>query len=195
MKVERVEKVCPTCGRVFTVLPCHAHRVYCSRPCFLTRPLLSLAERFWAKVDKGAGCWTWKGYQTKDGYGQLGVGDNIAYAHRVAWELTHGPIPVGLVICHHCDNPSCVNPAHLFLGTYTDNLRDCMAKGRFRNAGTMRLQLGERNGNRKLTTQAVLEIRARCVDRASIAALARQYGVAECTIRRVASREAWAHVH
>lgn len=92
-----------------------------------------LAERFWSKVDKTAGltgCWIWTGCTQVDGYGQIWVEDGMRPAHRVAFELVEGIIPVGLEVLHRCDNPICVNPFHLFTGTQSDNIRDCVAKGR-----------------------------------------------------------------
>ena len=95
----------------------------------------SLADRFWEKVDKGDNdkCWTWRGCHTPRGYGYIyvhGSDQRMRSAHRVAWELQHGAIPEGLEVCHICDNPRCVNSAHLFLGTRSDNVQDMMAKGR-----------------------------------------------------------------
>lgn len=82
---------------------------------------------FWSMVAKSDGCWVWTGTRWSTGYGRL-VGGRAA--HRVAWELTNGPIPRGLLVCHHCDNPPCCRPDHLFLGTSKDNAMDASAKGR-----------------------------------------------------------------
>jgi len=87
-------------------------------------------DRFWAKVQKTDGCWIWQGDRFAYGYGRIKVRPRTLLAHRVSWEIAHGPIPPGLFVCHHCDNPPCVNPAHLFLGTCDDNIRDRDRKGR-----------------------------------------------------------------
>jgi hypothetical protein len=99
-----------------------------------------LEPRFWSKVAKTTetDCWFWKASIDVNGYGQFGLAPGqfgaktwtMAKAHRVAWILTHGEIPPGMYLCHTCDMPRCVNPAHLFLGTQTDNMRDCVAKDR-----------------------------------------------------------------
>jgi hypothetical protein len=88
------------------------------------------AARFWSKVEKGQGCWTWTAGRNADGYGWFKISGGPKVAHRVAWELTNGPIPEGLIVRHRCDNPPCVNPGHLELGTHKDNRRDCSQRGR-----------------------------------------------------------------
>jgi hypothetical protein len=100
------------------------------------RVAASLAERFWANVSKGPGCWEWTASCHSTGYGQIGVGRKNRGAHQVAWELTFGPIEKdptkfrSVCVLHRCDNRKCCNPNHLFLGTHTDNMRDMVAKGR-----------------------------------------------------------------
>ena len=93
----------------------------------------SAEDRFWAKVDKTGDCWVWTGALTHSGYGKFKVRSyKVVLAHRWAYEVTHGPIPAGLFVCHRCDVPSCVRPSHLFVGTQTDNMKDAAAKGRVR---------------------------------------------------------------
>ncbi len=86
-------------------------------------------ERFWNKVYKTDTCWLWTAAKDKDGYGFFKVNQVMTKAHRMAYELAFGNFDKALFVCHSCDIPSCVNPKHLFLGTITDNNRDCTAKG------------------------------------------------------------------
>jgi hypothetical protein len=92
----------------------------------------SIHERFWEKVDDRdpGGCHEWCAGRDKDGYGVFTAWGRPQRAHRVAWILNRGSIPEGMLVCHHCDNPPCVNPDHLFLGTHLDNVSDCKEKGR-----------------------------------------------------------------
>jgi len=115
----------------------------------------SLAERFWEKVSKTATCWLWTAGSQKAGYGRFKVNGKLQGAHRVAYELTNGPIPAGLVLCHRCDNPQCVNPAHLFPGTHGDNARDAIQKGRRIVPTGSRRKKGCIGPNRQLTPERV----------------------------------------
>lgn len=95
---------------------------------------LMMEERFWIKVAMTADpdkCWEWQSSKCSTGYGKFSTVERTNdYAHRLAWVFTYGAIPKGLHVCHHCDNPPCVNPNHLFLGTHQDNMRDRELKGR-----------------------------------------------------------------
>lgn len=118
----------------------------------------AVVERFWAKVDRSGGlfeCWPWTAARFHDAagvpnYGMFAFRGRVWKASRVAWVLTHGEIPDGLTVCHTCDNPPCVNPAHLWLGTLTQNRRDSIAKGRHAH--------GTRVGGSKLTEGDVWDI-------------------------------------
>jgi hypothetical protein len=147
----------------------------------------TLEQRFWEKVDRSGECWNWTASLGTHGYGQIGVGGAVVAAYRVAWELTHGPIPKGLCVCHRCDNPKCVNPSHLFIGTQTENLRDMRMKGRARN----KPNFGHRNGNARLRDEDVASIRKRYASGESLRTLGRDYGVWHTTIADIVSRRTW----
>lgn len=144
-----------------------------------------LAERFarYVQKDDPSGCWLWTGSMSRN-YGQIGRHGRPLLAHRAAWELAHGDIPNGLYVLHRCDNGRCVNPAHLFLGTQRDNIRDMVAKGRDRFTG-------ERAYQAILTTEQVRTIRC---STESARAIAKRLGVAFQTISDVRRRKNWKHV-
>lgn len=149
---------------------------------FVSEPL---SKRFAKQIEKRGPdeCWPWKGGRNGEGYGRIYFDGNTHNAQRAAWILFRGPIPEGMFVCHSCDNPYCVNPAHLFLGTPTDNMRDRDAKGRQAR--------GERDGNAKLTEDNVRAIRRSCK---SIYALSDLFGVAPTTIACARNGTTWAHV-
>jgi len=146
----------------------------------------AVVDRFWSKVEKADGCWLWTAYCGKWGYGSFCVGDSMVLAHRVSYELAYGPIPDGLDVLHRCDNPPCVRPEHLFLGTDLDNARDMDSKGRRRPSP------GERNGNSKLSYEQVTEIRGLYAGGGwSWRKLARQFGVSHHQIGLIVRGRSW----
>ena len=153
----------------------------------------SLTERFWEKVDiRGkADCWPWTAYRSPHGYGRIGRGGKrgrIETASRLAWELRNGPIPDGLHVLHRCDNPACCNPAHLFLGTHGDNVRDMYAKGRANRPK------GERHCCARFTPEQVHEVRRLyATGLFSQRMLGARYGVSHKAIGNVVSRRTWGH--
>ena len=147
-----------------------------------------VAKRFEKYFRRGDGCWEWVGPRFASGYGAFhspGLPRRTLRAHRVAWELFRCPIPDGLYVLHRCDNPPCVNPDHLFLGSMGDNNRDCVAKGRHRT------RRGEDVSGSKLTNGVVQKIR---VSLLSNHKLARRINVSVSTVRRARIGQTWAHV-
>ena len=143
--------------------------------------------RFWAKVDKLGDCWLWTAGRLKDGYGAFRIftGNNTS-AHRFSWELHFGQIPAGMLVCHKCDVPLCVNPSHLFLGTPLDNTRDMMSK--------MRHSIGEQRPASKLTNQKVRAIRRLLAKGWRQAWLATLLGVDKTLISQISRGIIWTHV-
>lgn len=151
-------------------------------------------DTFWDKVDqKGPEeCWEWWPARENQ-YGKYWLNGERMGAHRAAWTLTNGPIPVGIEVCHSCDNPRCVNPAHLFLGTHQDNMRDAYTKGRIVQPPG-RPQRGERNGSAKLTEADVFAIRARHHDGETQTGIAQDFPVSQQQICDIVHRKCWTHI-
>lgn len=146
----------------------------------------TIQERFESKFTKSDGCWEWTAGKFWDGYGSFRVAERKQKAHRVAYQLYVGEIPEGLCVCHHCDNRKCVNPAHLFLGTSNENMRDRDNKGRVAS--------GEKSGRAKLTEEQVIEARARYKDGVHIVDLAKEFGVAQSTMSYIVHHLRWTKI-
>jgi hypothetical protein len=154
----------------------------------------TLEQRLDHCTDKSGGpdaCWPWTGNVGNHGYGQVTppMAPQQSLAHREAWKRANGPIPAGLFVCHKCDNPPCVNPRHLFVGTPADNMDDKVRKGRARGLS----RRGMAGPLAKLTNDQVRAIRA-MRSTATLTQIAQRYGVAFSTISRICRRETWSHI-
>lgn len=161
-----------------------------------------IGDRFWQYVDRkaGDGCWVWTGDHHRMGYGRIWERtpegrQRIRRAHHVSFEMMVGPIPPGMNVLHRCDNPPCVRPDHLFLGTHLDNMRDMVAKGRRRGGMRRGHRLpGARNARRKLTAKQVVAIRHRAASGERILDLAREHGFTYTGLKAVVDRKTWRYV-
>jgi len=149
-------------------------------------------RRFVEKILVDDGCWLWMASKQSKGYGQFRYNGTTKRAHRVSWELFVGEIPSGLCVLHHCDEPSCVNPAHLFLGTPLDNTRDMIRKGRDKHDPP---QIGEEHHNSKVTELDVIRMRElyssgnyRYTDLAAI------FNISKITVGNIIRKETWTHI-
>lgn len=161
------------------------------------RGIRPIAERFWKHVDKDGPqvrpelerCWLWTGIPDGHGYGQLKYGRNPQRnlkAHRISYEIHFGEITNGLSVLHRCDNPPCVNPAHLFLGTPSDNMQDASAKFRF--------PCGEDSHYSKLTETDVRQIWSRCLAGDTLSTIAADFGVSVGAVYYIKERKTWKHL-
>jgi hypothetical protein len=188
-------KICLNCACGFSKDPRYSRRYwerqkFCSQACAglyhakqapISRP--PIAEAFFTKVEKTATCWLWKGLTDADGYGAFPYAKRLYRAHRLSLELAGAVVPKGAFVCHHCDNPQCVNPAHLYVGTPQSNVADKVARGR--------VPRGEQRWWSKLTEQDVRAIRSASGTHASIA---EAYGVARSNVSLIKAGRIWGHV-
>lgn len=144
-------------------------------------------KRFWTKVEIGSAnaCWLWTAGKNAHGYGRISVGRKAVLAHRFAYELTYGKVPADMHVRHACDNPSCVNPAHLSIGTHQENMKDMVVRGRQQRVA------GTRKWSAKLTEADVELIRSRIADGATVVSMARAYGMHHSSIYRIRDRKNW----
>jgi len=159
--------------------------------------------RFWAKVEKSDGCWEWAGARMPWGYGNFTANGRTIGAHRFSYEAFVGDLKPGMFVCHRCDNPRCVRPSHLFLGTCKDNVDDMLRKGRHvsrtgNESGSRRhpkrRPRGEEHKTAKLTAVKVQQIRRLRNEGATQHALAKTFGVSRGAILAVLSGRTWRHV-
>jgi hypothetical protein len=151
------------------------------------------SEHFWSKVDRSAStaCWLWGDSVDRHGYGQYHVYGRRWAAHRFSWTISVGKIPDGIRVLHRCDNPPCVRPDHLFLGTPADNSADMVQKQRARQGVPTP---GEQHPNAKLTTAQVKAIRARRAAGEGPKSIAKDFGIRPASVGNIAARRAWRHV-
>jgi len=151
-----------------------------------------IEERFWKRVIKSADpdkCWDWSAFKTKKGYPMIarnGTGAGMVFAHRLSWVMANGEIERGMCVLHKCDNPSCTNPNHLFLGTRADNNRDKIAKQRHR--------FGERSERAKLTAESVREIVSRANAGEMRTSIANAFGITRGYVANLVSGRVWKHL-
>jgi hypothetical protein len=179
-------KKCRTCGTDF--IPHGTRNYYCSLDCV-----------FWSKVTKSTfdACWPWTGAMSKtNGYGVLKWNTKRYKAHQIAWKIYFGAVPVepnpsyhGICVLHKCDNPSCCNPNHLFIGTQTDNIKDMIIKRRRRS------YIGERNPSAVLSRHQVIEIKQLLENKTPTRAIAARYHVGNTTICHIKYGETWKDIH
>lgn len=137
------------------------------------------------------GCWEWTGHRNVDGYGLVTLNKRQILAHRVSWLLYRGPVPDGLFVCHHCDNPPCVNPAHLFVGTAADNSADMVRKGR---SPRPKVPRGGNNPACRLSEDDIHTARRLFGEGVSQTDIAKRLGVSQAHVSKIVNRTAWAHV-
>lgn len=163
MRLKAMQPPCPRCGLEFV--------------------------EFWSYVQMTDSCWIWNGYRDKTGYGRMTYEGKAMLTHRLAWIITFGNIPSKKNILHICDNPPCVNPAHLYVGTQAENVRDRVIRGR------SNYNRGEQCFNSKLNPSKVQAIRRKySTEKVSTYKLGEEFGVSHHTIRKVVQRRTWAHV-
>lgn len=148
---------------------------------------VSLQERFLAYVQQGPGCWEWTGNRDPRGYGRIGMNGKPILAHRMSWMLFRHDITADQHVCHHCDNPSCVKPEHLFLGDAAMNCADKIAKNRMKYG----VSRGTAHGCSKLTEDQVREIRS---STGASRIVAEKYGISGRTVREIRTRQSWRHI-
>lgn len=189
--VQKIRKCCAFCGNYFLAKP---HKVkigrakYCSNPCKNNSRKKPLSERFWEHVVKSDGCWEWNGGKAVHGYGSIHDDNGHQLrSNQASWILHHGPIPEGLWILHKCDNPPCVRPDHLYLGTHQDNMRDLILRGKGKGAA----MVGSKNVHAKLREKDIPMIYKLNELGISYTAIGRMFRVKRNAIKSIIIGKSW----
>ena len=186
-------RICPTCQKIFHPNKWQiraGYALYCGKQCHIKaqyhRPKIPIIDRFFRYTLIGDDCWEWTGLKRPLGYGILHLENDFRKkisAHRFSYLTFCGAIPEGMFVCHHCDNPSCVRPGHLFLGTPNDNIQDAKKKGR--PLGTRTKLYGLKNPKAKLTSAQIKEIRALVGNDRARGKIHERYGISPGYLRKI----------
>lgn len=187
-KITRVTLQCRECKGDFTREPNQirgGRKYFCSRECSFKHGK-PFEKKFWAKVQKTETCWLWTGTVNNKGYGETRYEGRFALSHRVSFIIHKGPIPEGMVVRHRCDNPPCLNPKHLELGTIAENTKDKIMK--------QRQAQGTTQGHAKFTEQTLREAKRLRSDGWTYLELERHFNISRQTISKAVRGETWRHV-
>lgn len=185
-RITQIMVSCAKCSKPFSVeLNRKETARFCSKSCIYEYRHIEAVGRFWGNVDKTESCWLWTGLRDKNGYGYMSFKNRNTRAHRFAYKLEHGDIPQGYCVMHLCDNPPCVRPDHLRIGTNADNTRDKVQK--------RRQQKGAQIHTAKLTEAQVHQIIELSESRTA-GELAREFHVSLCAIYDVRRGNSWKHL-
>ena len=161
----------------------------------LKREFCSTRCRLLGSIVKKNGCWEWKGSLHPNGYAYATnyETNKREHVHRISYRIFKGEIPIGLYVCHHCDNRKCIAPDHLFIGTAKENMQDAKAKGRLEHIKLLQSK-GEKNGSSKLKESEVREIKKLISNGEKVAVISRKYKVSWSTINSIKRNETWGHI-
>lgn len=197
-----IDRICQNCGKTFQITLGRFNyfpAVACSRTCADRKKRITCigATNYTAKQKKlfenkimpepMSGCWLWTGASNRRGYGSTNFNKRRQESHRVSWRIYRGEIPDGISVLHKCDNPGCVNPDHLFLGTNSDNMKDAFRKKR----GRIPHHKGEKAHSAKLTEFDVRQIRK---STNSCAEIAKEFGICQSNVSAIRRHKTWRHI-